>query len=123
MRVINSLFKMFGRNTSLAGTVWVCYVCILNGSSALEGRRFLSLQLTNQALGDDDGQLTAEIMGSIGSLMNGKAGWKTEGTALSIGARNYLINDCTKDFLKITDTSDRTAYLFIAQQSRSYLPF
>jgi hypothetical protein len=114
---------MFGRSSSPAGPVWICYACVLNGQQALENRRFLSLQLTADPLEDKPGTSAAEIFGAIGSLANGRMNWSLEGKALNIGDRKFHIDDCTKDFLKITDARDKTVYLFIAQQSKSYTPF
>jgi hypothetical protein len=89
---------------------------MLHGMQAMENRRLFSLQLNTE---DSPESGKAEVFGCAGSFINGISDWSMEGRNLNIGKRTFNIDDCTKDFLKITDTKDRTAYLFITQQSKS----
>ena len=115
---------MFGRVSSPAGPVWICYVCALNGQHVIEGRQLFTLELTKEPAGEDGAGMSAQIFGSFGSFVNGRTFWSaTELQDLTVGDHEFTINDCTKDFLKITSKTERTTYLFIAQQSRSFSPF
>ena len=116
---------MFGRVSSPAGPVWIGYVCALNGQHVIEGRQLFTLRFSTEQAGGEDGEKesAAEVLGSFGTFVTGRTTWSLTDTQLTIGGHEYNINDCTKDFLKITSKTERTGYLFIAQQSRSYTPF
>jgi hypothetical protein len=113
---------MFGRVSSPAGPVWICYVCALSGHHVIEGRQLFTLRLSSEPISEEAGS-AAEIFGSFGTFVNGPTTCNLTDTQLTIGGHDYIIHDCTKDFLKITSKTERTGYLFIAQQSRSYTPF
>jgi hypothetical protein len=114
---------MFGRVSSPIGPNWICYVCALNGQHVIEGRQLFTLRFTSEQAGEGGAGSIAEVMGSFGTFVTGRPTYSTADTDLTVGEHEFTINDCTKDFLKITSKTERTSYLFIAQQSRSYTPF
>jgi hypothetical protein len=114
---------MFGKVSSPVGPTWICYVCALNGQHVIEGRQLFTLRFSNEPASADGTGNMAEVMGSFGTFATGRTAYSTTDTDLTVGEHEFTINDCTKDFLKITSKTERTSYLFIAQQSRSYTPF
>lgn len=115
---------MFGRVSSPVGPTWICYVCALSGHHVVEGRQLFTLRFTTEPAGADSGAGSiAEVLGSFGAFVSGRMAYQSADTDLTVGEHEFIITDCTKDFLKITSKTERTSYLFLAQQSRSYTPF
>lgn len=109
----------------LTEAAWNCYVCSFNGSHNIEGRLLFTLMLGKEPSGTDEESFKAQVLGNFGSFITGNTSWKlTPDDKLMIGEEEtYVINDCTKDFLKLTSVTARTSYFFIAQKSRGFASF
>ena len=113
---------MFLQVASATNIVWNCYCRSAQGVHQ-ENRLLFSIRLTNEALAvDGKTGFKAEVIGALWPFHSGEYIWqKTTDKKISLPAMDNLelvIQECTKDFLKMATPDFGTTYYFLAQKAK-----